>query len=573
MSAPSNKLYWGRIGGKGGVITLTVLLVIAGAFWSTSRYPSLGEKAAEGAQIRLKDPLAFEVVFRVDPHDPIVHQIASTTGNWISANRQGMFFGVLFGAGFMTLFALVKQRSLRGSVANTFLGMAIGAPLGVCVNCAAPIARGLHAVGARLETTLATMVSSPTLNIVVITMTFSLLPFYMALMKVAATLFFLVFVIPFLCRYVLRQETLVSQENAAIDSPVCSVASREPLAESPAWSTAFGWFASSYCKNLWFIIVRVTVPLMLLSAVLGAVVVTLLPWDSWMGEVYELSFTGKLLRIVLLALFGLFLPVPIAFDVVVCATLLAAGMPVREVMVLLFTLGIYSVYSFTIIGRAVSWKVSIVMAGAVLAVALGISTVAHVYEKWHESRVERLYQDTSSALPALMSQAPIAPATDADALVRDLADSALEFASFDLADDVPGITLESRSFTQKAHHSGPVFERITGSTVGIDYIKPVISAFKYIPPNDGRTFYWERNKACVFMPIDSAKISKRSALTYRLYRANASPASLWWISITTAGLICSCVCWRDNVRLCSIKRGHFLKEGYNHFRISERVWC
>ena len=56
-------------------------------------------------------------------------------------------------------------------------------PLGVCVNCAAPIAKGLYAGGARAETTLAAMIASPTLNIVVLTMLFGLFPFYMALTK------------------------------------------------------------------------------------------------------------------------------------------------------------------------------------------------------------------------------------------------------------------------------------------------------------------------------------------------------------------------------------------------------
>ena len=116
--------------GKTGPITLAALIVVAAAFWSTSRYPSLGDKASEGSEIKLEDPLVFEALVRVEPSDPITRRIGFTTLNWISANRQGMFFGVIFAAGFMTLFAQLRQRSLRDWFTSTLMGLAIGAPLG-----------------------------------------------------------------------------------------------------------------------------------------------------------------------------------------------------------------------------------------------------------------------------------------------------------------------------------------------------------------------------------------------------------------------------------------------------------
>jgi hypothetical protein len=36
----------------------------------------------------------------------------------------------------------IQGRDVKSSFLNALLGMAIGAPLGVCVNCAAPIAKG-----------------------------------------------------------------------------------------------------------------------------------------------------------------------------------------------------------------------------------------------------------------------------------------------------------------------------------------------------------------------------------------------------------------------------------------------
>ena len=171
---------------------------IAATFWASSRIPSLEGKAAVGRELALEDPLGFEPVVRIEPEAPFLEKVAYTTVNWIHTNRQGMAFGLVLAAAFMTLLPLLQRAALGGVFANTLLGVVVGAPLGVCVNCAAPIARGLHSSGARIETSLATMISSPTLNIVVVTMVFTLFPFYLAVIKVGLSLFFLLVMIPVL---------------------------------------------------------------------------------------------------------------------------------------------------------------------------------------------------------------------------------------------------------------------------------------------------------------------------------------------------------------------------------------
>ena len=68
-----------------------------------------------------------------------------------------MTFGIIFGAILMLLISLLKKKSTESGFGNTLIGMIVGAPLGVCVNCAAPIAKGLYAGGARVEMMLAAM--------------------------------------------------------------------------------------------------------------------------------------------------------------------------------------------------------------------------------------------------------------------------------------------------------------------------------------------------------------------------------------------------------------------------------
>jgi len=72
--------------------------------------------------------------------------------------------------------------------------------------------------------------------------------------------------------------------------------------------------------------------------------------------------------------FGVLLPVPMAFDVIVCSVLLNSGMPVHVVAALLVTLGIYSVYAWSLLGTTLSWRIA-GLAGAVVF-AMGIAAGA-----------------------------------------------------------------------------------------------------------------------------------------------------------------------------------------------------
>ena len=105
--------------------------------------------------------------------------------------------------------------------------------------------------------------------------------------------------------------------------------------------------AKMILRNLWYVVLR-TVPLMLLAGLLGAVVVHLLPMNTM------LDFEPGVFSLLLVALVGIFLPVPIAFDIVVVAVLVSAGAPMLYSMTLLFVLGIFSIYPFFIVWNTIS---------------------------------------------------------------------------------------------------------------------------------------------------------------------------------------------------------------------------
>jgi uncharacterized membrane protein YraQ (UPF0718 family) len=261
-----------------------------------------------------------------------------------------MTFGIGFGAAAMTLLATLRKKRFQSPAANTLLGIATGTPLGVCANCVAPIGRGLLVSGTSTETALAAMISSPTLNVVVLAMAFTLFPVRIALVRLAVPLALLVLV-PWLTR-----RSALTVESALL----------APASES--WLQPAGFTLKNYFKNLARLALT-TVPFMIIAGFLGAVAIEILPAQSGLGHV-------SVMGIVAAALIGTFLPVPMAFDVAAAYLLMARGVPLPYVVTLLCTLGAFSIYSVLILGKTLSWRTATTVFGAVMAlgVVAGLGT-------------------------------------------------------------------------------------------------------------------------------------------------------------------------------------------------------
>lgn len=356
-------------------LAAVIVVVLAYLFWTGSRYPALDEKAMMSGAIRLEDPLGFEAWFTLTPDMSLIERIFFSTLNWINSNKKGMTFGILFAAAFLTLVPYLAARSFRGGFANAALGMVIGTPLGVCVNCAAPIARGMYSAGLRAETTLAAMIASPTLNVVVLTMLFSLLPVYMAVAKIALSLFVILVAVPMICRMLPQVE--LPQDEVICPLPRPDMSGARPVTDTLA--AAFSGVIVSYASNLWYIM-KMTLPLMLLAGFLGALAATLLPPELING----VPFSAGVL--ILVALVGIFLPAPIAFDVVLCGVLLSAGLAHGYVMALLFTLGTFSVYSFFIVHQSVGRRAATLLSVVICGLGIVAGAAAQGYYVWQSQR-------------------------------------------------------------------------------------------------------------------------------------------------------------------------------------------
>ncbi len=170
------------------LVAVLLCLAIGLYFWIDSRYPSLVKKLHTGTAIQLKGVLSFDALMPVTADMPLTTRIGHTTVNWMWTNRIGMTFGICFGAALLTLLSSFSQIRFKSAAGNTLFGAAIGTPLGVCANCVAPIGRSLFVAGASPNTVLATMVSSPLLNVVVLAMAFTLFPIQIALVRLAVPL-------------------------------------------------------------------------------------------------------------------------------------------------------------------------------------------------------------------------------------------------------------------------------------------------------------------------------------------------------------------------------------------------
>jgi hypothetical protein len=112
-------------------------------------------------------------------------------------------------------------------------------------------------------------------------------------------------------------------------------------------------------------------PGMILAAILGALVIELLPTQAFIAQ-------ATIGGIIVVALVGAFLPVPMAFDVAIAYIAMTKGVPLPYVLTILCTLGIVSVFSLSVVGKTISWKVAAAAYATVAALGIVAGFVTRV---------------------------------------------------------------------------------------------------------------------------------------------------------------------------------------------------
>lgn len=356
------------------VILLIFVVAVGISFWGVSRYPALTNKAALLGTDAFDDPLTHEAHFAVPDKAPLHTRVFYTSLNWYETNWRGMAFGLVLAAAFLTLLGYFPKNTSDRRFKNSFMGMLVGTPLGVCVNCVAPIAKSIYEAGSKMELALSVMFSSPTLNIVVLTMLFSIFPLHLALLKLGATFVLVLLIVPFIS----KNQPASKKIREPQDNTVCVVENNfEP------WSTALATAGADYWKSFKYILIR-TGPLMLLAGFLGALLSHVWSFEKLIGVPVNFN------NLALISFMGTFLPLPIAFDVMLSQALMMSGLPLGFVMTLLFTLGTFSIYSALIIAQTFSLKLAVKLYLIVCLLGMGLGYTANFYSdykyvKWLES--------------------------------------------------------------------------------------------------------------------------------------------------------------------------------------------
>lgn len=314
-----------------GVLILLGFLVFSFIY----RLPQLFEISANSFPAQSIDVLTEHPIISYSDSTDFALKALYSTINWVATNIPGMLFGLYLGSALLALFSWLPTIKKESPYLDLITGIALGIPLGVCVNCAMPVAKGMIQGGNRPGIPMALMFSSPVLNIIVITMTFSLLPPAFGLIKYLLTLIFLLAILPVL----LRRTYWASPFKGDTDEMACQLAfSSQPENWKQAITTSLKHFFQCFLY-----LMRKTAGWMLLAGLAGAFVSHVMPLQSFSTQ--EVT----LFSLILLSCVGVFLPVPIAFDVIMAKVLYSAGLPPQYVMILLMTLGTYSIFPFLVL--------------------------------------------------------------------------------------------------------------------------------------------------------------------------------------------------------------------------------
>jgi len=342
-------------------IVLAVLgLLIGSTFWFGSRYPALLAKANHTSSPLASMAYSHEA-FSTDPKSSILIRIALSSLNWLSSMAIGMTFGLSFGALLHTGLRYYPLRIGQNLTLNTLKGALVGIPMGVCANCAVPMACGLTRGQGRVEVALGYLFSSPNFNPVVVAITFSILPWYFGAVKYAVLLFVILIFVPRLIQF-LENKGSLRPSMGKVSSSACAL----DLSTQPC-TRSFGGSAleiiGEFGKNLWMLF-KPTISLMLVASILASTLLVLVPWQALFGIVGA----GRML---IASLLGVFMPVPIALDVMFAGELNRTGINAGYCMMLLMTLGTYSIIPAVYLWREVSRTVSVVLFGLFFVIGAG----------------------------------------------------------------------------------------------------------------------------------------------------------------------------------------------------------
>ena len=427
-----------------------------------SRIPELNAKAGFDPSNIFEGFFTHNPLFTLDKEASLLIRIGKNTFNWIYANYNGMIFGILLGALAKSLFRYFQFQKKKGSFISAFMGLIAGTPLSICVNCAAPVMKGILSSKQKVFA-LSVMLSAPSMNFIVLTILFATLPFYLAFSKVLFNLLLILIILPLI------------NLKLGEDIPFSTVG--ETFSKiSENWKKALKFGLKGLFEDLIFIFIR-TAPLMILASAFAGVLGTFI-------DKYNLqTIKGDFPTLFFVVLIGILLPVPIAVDILLVAALFFLGLDTNIILALLLTLGSSSIYSLSIVWRSLSALWAIALFLSIFTLTIVMAPMGKFIEKAYIMNVVKHYGKMLNTPTKSLSDIEIIPK------VKDQKQIPIKkIQRWELVEQQDDLSLYTRPFEKQDLAINKKFTKLEGEEIGL------IKAYE--PGNNDLIFpFWFRGVA------------------------------------------------------------------------------
>lgn len=266
---------------------------------------------------------------------------------------KGFLVALVIAAAFDTLVPrawLLKIMNRRTRLGQAVAGGAAALPSLMCTCCTSPLAVGLRKRGVSTTASVAYWLGNPVLNPAVLVFLFLVTPWQFGVVRLVVG-----------GMVVAGGVTLVTRLLAPPGAePALPPELRTPAAADPAGIRQFpSRFGRSFLRLAVILIPAYFVMVVLLGYVSG-----------WLSGFASLDARLGIIAVLACAVIGTLLVIPTGGEIPVVLALTAVGVGAGTVGALLITLPALSIPSMVMVGRALSWRVTIATAGMVAAAGL-----------------------------------------------------------------------------------------------------------------------------------------------------------------------------------------------------------
>jgi len=317
-------------------ILVIILILTCLYFWLFSRYPQLNIKELMGSRT-LTDSLSFSSLLETPNSDHNFLRILKVSINWLYTNYQGMTFGLLLSSILFSILQLINIQKIKSTFLKSLFGTILGIPMGVCANCAAPISMSMKKGSINDLTSITLAVSSPSLNLIVLSLMLQILPTNFLIGKIIFTLFLIFIILPF----IFGKESNDKEENSF--NFIKSKNNDRNILNALKYSLLL------ISHSFIYFFIR-TFPLMVLASLLGAAMIQFLPIQL----IQNIEF--NILNSMLISLWATLLPLPMTFDIFFTFALYSSGLNPALCFIFLCAGGSYSIFTHLVFLKTFNGK-------------------------------------------------------------------------------------------------------------------------------------------------------------------------------------------------------------------------